>query len=43
MRAEGSVVIVDSSNMSEEELDNYAEAMNIAATFYVNETEGGEE
>lgn len=43
MREEGSVVIVDSSNMTEEELDEYADKMNITACLYINDTEGGEE
>ena len=38
MREEGSIVIVDSSNMTEEELDSYAESMKITACFYISET-----
>ena len=43
LRTEGSTVILDSSHMSEEELDEYAASRQIAATFYINMAEEGEE
>ena len=43
LRTEGSTVILDSSHMSEEELDEYAASRQIAATFDINMAEEGEE
>lgn len=43
LRGEGSTVILDSSHLSEEELDEYAGKRAIAATFYINEAKEDEE
>ncbi len=43
LRGEGSTVILDSSHLSEQELDEYAGMRAIAATFYINEAKEDEE